>query len=103
MAETSGGDFGETAVPDGERKRAPKAARRPGVSLKNKKVVRLGRLSAEEEAGPGGMGEGPTRHADWDRKVALKVLSKELAKKPGFVAERSVREVAALMARTDHP
>ncbi len=107
MAETSGGDFGETAVPDGAKAKAaaPEGGSKdaPGATpKKKKKVVRLGDFQLTKKLGQGGMGEVYlATQISLDRKVALKVLSKELAKKPGFV-ERFVREARA-MARIDHP
>ena len=107
MAETSGGDFGETAVPAGTtaKKAAPEGGSKdaPGAApKKKKKVVRLGDFQLKKKLGQGGMGEVYlATQISLDRKVALKVLSKELAKKPGFV-DRFVREARA-MARIDHP
>jgi serine/threonine protein kinase len=106
MAETSGGDFGETAVPSGAKAKpaAPEGGSKdaPGAAPKKKKVVRLGDFQLKKKLGQGGMGEVYlATQISLDRKVALKVLSKELAKKPGFV-ERFVREARA-MARIDHP
>ncbi|MBI1313509.1 protein kinase [bacterium] len=119
MSSTSGGDFGETAVPErgsvrrgraegdsGDGTSAEGSAVRSGTSAgaeqKKKKVVRLGDFQLVKKLGQGGMGEVYlARQISLDRLVALKVLSKELAKKPGFV-ERFVREARA-MARIDHP
>jgi len=69
---------------------------------KKKKVVQLGDFRLVRKLGQGGMGEVYlANQVSLDRKVALKVLSKEMAKKPGFT-ERFVREARA-MARIDHP
>jgi serine/threonine protein kinase len=107
MAETSGGDSSETAVPDSAQ--AKKAASTgsssrsaSGAAPKKKKVTQLGDFQLIRKLGQGGMGEVYlANQISLDRKVALKVLSRELAKKPGFV-ERFVREARA-MARIDHP
>lgn len=84
-------DSGEKPAGDGA-KQAPK----------KKKVVQLGDFRLVRKLGQGGMGEVYlANQVSLDRKVALKVLSKEMAKKPGFT-ERFVREARA-MARIDHP
>lgn len=104
MTETSGGDFSETAVPNATAGKVSAADRgaRPGTDGRKKKVVRLGDFQLVRKLGQGGMGEVfLARQISLDRLVALKVLSRELAKKPGFV-ERFVREARA-MARIDHP
>jgi len=106
MTDTSGGDFGETVVPDGAKAKPATDAGSQDASRaapkKKKKVVRLGDFQLTKKLGQGGMGEVYlATQISLDRKVALKVLSKELAKKPGFV-ERFVREARA-MARIDHP
>lgn len=62
----------------------------------------LGDFELQRKLGQGGMAEVfLARQVSLDRPVALKLLSKELAKKPGFV-ERFVREARA-MAKLDHP
>jgi len=69
---------------------------------KKKKVIQLGDFRLVRKLGQGGMGEVYlANQVSLDRKVALKILSKEMAKKPGFT-ERFVREARA-MARIDHP
>jgi len=62
----------------------------------------LGDFRLERKLGQGGMAEVfLARQISLDRPVALKLLSKEMAKKPGFV-ERFIRE-ARSMAKLDHP
>jgi serine/threonine protein kinase len=69
---------------------------------KKKKTVQLGDFKLLKKLGQGGMGEVYlANQVSLDRQVAVKILSKEMAKKPGFV-ERFVREARA-MARIDHP
>ena len=67
-----------------------------------KKKLVLGDFEVDKKLGQGGMGEVfLARQLSLDRPVALKLLSKEMAKKPGFV-ERFIRE-ARSMAKLDHP
>lgn len=113
-------DLGETAVPnqpsdkpvattdDTQKKPSSKAAARPSQkdgtkpAQKKKKTVQLGDFKLLKKLGQGGMGEVYlANQVSLDRQVALKILSKEMAKKPGFV-ERFVREARA-MAKIDHP
>ena len=62
----------------------------------------LGDFELQRKLGQGGMAEVfLARQISLDRPVALKLLSKEMAKKPGFV-ERFIRE-ARSMAKLDHP
>ena len=66
------------------------------------RVQRLGDFELKKKLGKGGMGEVfLARQISLDRLVALKTLSKELAKKGDFVA-RFERE-AKSMAKIDHP
>lgn len=66
------------------------------------RVQRLGDFELKKRLGKGGMGEVfLARQISLDRMVALKTLSKELAKKGDFVA-RFERE-AKSMAKIDHP
>ena len=104
-------DLGETAVPnqssdkpvattDDTRKKPSQKDRTK--SAKKKKTVQLGDFKLLKKLGQGGMGEVYlANQVSLDRKVAVKILSKEMAKKPGFV-ERFVRECRA-MAKIDHP
>lgn len=115
MADTSkktAGDMGETQVPKKTNPgaSAPQAANsskeegKSGESkpAEKKKEVQLGDFKLMKKLGQGGMGEVfLANQVSLDRNVALKILSKEMAKKPGFV-ERFVREARA-MAKIDHP
>ncbi len=66
------------------------------------KVHQLGDYELKRELGQGGMGKVfLARQISLDRLVAIKTLSRELAKKEGFVT-RFEREAKA-MARVDHP
>src|SRR2546430_1070869 len=66
------------------------------------KTVVLGDYRLVKKLGQGGMGTVYKAHQiSLDREVAVKVMSKELAGKPGFV-DRFRRE-ARLMAKLDHP
>ena len=89
--------LGETTDPEARR------AKKSGKSRSGKKkVTQLGDFRLVKNLGQGGMGEVYlANQVSLDRKVALKILSKEMAKKQGFV-ERFVREARA-MARIDHP
>lgn len=67
-----------------------------------KKTTRLGDFELKRKLGQGGMGAVYLAHQiSLDRPCALKIMSKELAAKPGFV-ERFKRE-ARSMAKVDHP
>ena len=67
-----------------------------------KKATQLGDFRLRKRLGKGGMGEVfLAQQVSLDRPVAIKTLSKELAKKPDFV-ERFLRE-ARSMARLHHP
>lgn len=67
-----------------------------------KKGMILGDFEVRKKLGQGGMGAVYLAHQiSLDRPCALKVMSKELASKPGFV-DRFVRE-ARSMAKIDHP
>ncbi|MEZ6062603.1 MAG: serine/threonine-protein kinase [Planctomycetaceae bacterium] len=67
----------------------------------SQKVRQVGDFSLVRKLGKGGMGEvWLARQVSLDRLVALKTLSKELAKKPDFV-QRFLRE-ARSMAKLDH-
>src|SRR5690606_22172413 len=67
-----------------------------------KKSSVLGDFELKKKLGQGGMGAVYLAHQiSLDRDCAVKVMSKELAAKPGFV-DRFVRE-ARSMAKIDHP
>ncbi|MEQ9407807.1 MAG: serine/threonine-protein kinase [Fuerstiella sp.] len=69
---------------------------------KKKAVTKVGDFELKRKLGKGGMGEVYlARQTSLDRLVALKTLSRELAKKEDFVA-RFLRE-ARSMAKLDHP
>jgi eukaryotic-like serine/threonine-protein kinase len=91
---------GETAVPKDASSGSTSGEQKSGT--KKKKTVQLGDFKLKKKLGQGGMGEVYlANQVSLDRLVALKILSKEMAKKAGFV-ERFVREARA-MARIDHP
>ena len=75
---------------------------KPAAGKKKKKsVTKVGDFELKKRLGKGGMGEVfLARQISLDRMVALKTLSKELAKKDDFVA-RFLRE-ARSMAKLDH-
>jgi predicted Ser/Thr protein kinase len=73
-----------------------------GDAKKSKKITQLGDFKLEKKLGQGGMGTVfLATQTSLDRKVALKTLSPEFAKKPDFV-QRFLRE-ARSMARLQHP
>lgn len=73
-----------------------------GKSSGESKTVTLGDFELRKKLGQGGMGTVYLGHQiSLDRVCAVKVLSKEMAAKPGFV-ERFIRE-ARSMAKIDHP
>jgi eukaryotic-like serine/threonine-protein kinase len=73
-----------------------------GEAKKPKKVSQVGDFKIEKKLGQGGMGTVfLATQVSLDRKVALKTLSPEFAKKPDFV-KRFIRE-ARSMARLQHP
>lgn len=99
--------LGETADPQSKRTKSgqksstgsSKGGGQAGSS--KKKVTQLGDFRLMKKLGQGGMGEVYlANQVSLDRLVALKILSKEMAKKAGFV-ERFVREARA-MAKIDH-
>ncbi|MFT5325407.1 MAG: serine/threonine protein kinase [Planctomycetaceae bacterium] len=104
-------DLGETVVPDQptdkpvattDGTKNPSPSKDAAKPAKKKKTVQLGDFKLLKKLGQGGMGEVYlANQLSLDRQVALKILSKEMAKKPGFV-ERFVREARA-MAKIDHP
>jgi serine/threonine-protein kinase len=105
-----GVDLGETQeyVPVPEQPPVPAAEDRPAAAPPAKKVSGpqrtsvLGDFRLIARLGEGGMGTVyRARQVSRPRDVALKVLSKQVAARPGFV-ERFHRE-GRLMARLDHP
>lgn len=99
MAEASQ-DAGATQV-SGPRKVAETGSTKSAKAGAEKTTV-LGDFKLLRKLGQGGMGTVYLAHQiSLDRPCALKVLSKELAAKPGFV-DRFVREARA-MAKVDHP
>ncbi|MFN0196207.1 MAG: serine/threonine protein kinase [Planctomycetaceae bacterium] len=92
---------GSKATSDANAKPAAKAsagdAKQPA-----KTVNQLGEFKLVKKLGQGGMGEVYlATQVGLDRKVAIKVLAKQFAKKPDFV-QRFYRE-ARSMAKLDHP
>ncbi|MEO2014584.1 MAG: protein kinase [Fuerstiella sp.] len=83
------------------RKNEPAAGGSQQAAKKKKALTRVGDFELKKKLGKGGMGEVfLARQVSLDRIVALKTLSKELAKKEDFVA-RFLRE-ARSMAKLDH-
>jgi serine/threonine-protein kinase len=113
--QASGSELADTVVPSGQplkrtqimsqdaspgTPKAPKPA--SGAEEAAKKTTRLGDFELRKELGQGGMGKVYlAQQLSLDRPCALKMMSNELARKPGFV-ERFVRE-ARSMAKIDHP
>lgn len=99
-------DMSETFVPTkpgaADKKSVADAGKKDdGKSGEKKKEVVLGDFKLLKKLGQGGMGEVFLgEDLKLGRQVAIKVLSREMAKKPGFV-ERFVREARA-MAKIDH-
>ncbi len=80
----------------------PKPSSAEADAKKSKKITQLGDFKLEKKLGQGGMGTVYlATQTSLDRKVALKTLSSEFAKKPDFV-QRFIRE-ARSMARLQHP
>ena len=110
-AASDSSEFKETRIDDSgvdpqPEMKATVAADAPPKQVKKKKsakkVTQLGDFRLAKKLGQGGMGEVYlANQVSLDRKVALKVLSKELAKRTNFV-ERFLRE-AKSMAKLDHP
>ncbi len=85
-----------------ERNRAVSESDPPQKPKPSTKVTQLGDFELRKELGQGGMGKVYlARQISLDRLVAIKTLSRELAKKPDFVT-RFEREARA-MAKIDHP
>lgn len=88
----------------GQTSSKPAANKQPAKAQKasGKKTYTLGDFELLKEIGQGGMGKVYLAHqVSLDRDCALKVMSKELKERPGFV-ERFLRE-ARSMAKIDHP
>lgn len=92
----------ESLISGSQRKRiVAEEPQKPKASSQTR-VQQLGDFELKKKLGKGGMGEVYlARQISLDRMVALKTLSKELAKKDDFVA-RFERE-AKSMAKIDHP
>lgn len=74
----------------------------PAADASTRKTIQLGDFTLTRKLGQGGMGAVYLAHqVSLDRPCAVKVMSKDLAAKPGFV-DRFLREARA-MARIDHP
>ncbi|MCA9025965.1 MAG: serine/threonine protein kinase [Planctomycetaceae bacterium] len=81
---------------------APKTNPPKTTKASGQKTYVLGDFELRKELGQGGMGKVYLAHQiSLDRDCALKVMSKELKERPGFV-ERFLRE-ARSMAKLDHP
>ena len=94
-------DAGATQASGPRQVSSRKSASRSGKSKKPASVL-AGDYTLKKKLGQGGMGAVYLAHQkSLDRTCALKVLSKDLAAKPGFV-ERFEREAKA-MAKVDHP
>ena len=91
-----------SSSPVSERKRTLADETKNEKGSNSSRVQQLGDFELKKKLGKGGMGEVYlARQISLDRMVALKTLSKELAKKGDFVA-RFERE-AKSMAKIDHP
>ncbi|MDA1212006.1 MAG: serine/threonine-protein kinase, partial [Planctomycetota bacterium] len=114
-SDTSSDDLDATFIPDtdssaevsnqgsGESASQKPAQQKSAPPKKSpKKVNQLGEFKLIKKLGQGGMGEVfLATQVGLDRKVAIKVLAKQFAKKPDFV-QRFYRE-ARSMAKLDHP
>lgn len=102
MAETNVATPPESSRQDETAKAAAKPVEGSGEKKAVKKVTQLGDFRLEKKLGQGGMGTVfLATQQSLDRKVALKTLSPEFAKKPDFV-QRFLRE-ARSMAKLQHP
>lgn len=103
--EADTGDLAEMARADASSRSGDPKKKSSSTSqetARKNKASELGDFKLLKKLGEGGMGEVYlARQQGLDRKVALKVLSKQLGKKSTFV-ERFFREARA-MARLDHP
>ncbi len=104
MSANSPNDPNATFIPPSDAdKTTPPPAKKPtpSGSGETKKVTTIGDFKILKKLGQGGMGEVFLAHQiSLDRQVALKTLSRELAKKEDFV-KRFLREARA-MAKIDH-
>ncbi|MCI0641049.1 MAG: serine/threonine protein kinase [Gemmataceae bacterium] len=93
---------GNEPAPVGHTKQMSKAEVDAVHKAAQAKSATLGDYLLQKKIGQGGMGAVYKAHQiSLDRDAAVKVLSKELAAKPGFI-ERFLRE-ARVMAKLDHP
>jgi len=100
LADTVVADQGATTPAGGKPATAGPSAKPAGKGAD--KSTQLGDFKLLKRLGKGGMGEVYlARQISLDRDVALKVMAKAIAAKPGFV-ERFYRE-ARSMAKLDHP
>src|SRR5262249_60164638 len=87
---------------EAESKAPPKPAPPAAERSPGSKPVIAGDCRLLKKLGQGGMGTVYKAHQiSLDREAAVKVLSKELARKPAFL-QRFLRE-ARVMAKLDHP
>ncbi len=108
-ADTGTGDLAELAKSADKQDASKPAAAKSSTTgdddseaVRRSKASQLGDFKLLKKLGEGGMGEVYlARQEGLDRKVALKVLSKQLGKKQDFV-DRFFREARA-MAKLDHP
>ncbi|MEX0728202.1 MAG: serine/threonine-protein kinase [Planctomycetaceae bacterium] len=109
-SDTAADNLEATFIPNTDSsKNAPKrdiaetAPQKPAMTKKDpKKVNQLGEFKLVKKLGQGGMGEVfLATQVGLERKVAIKILAKQFAKKPDFV-QRFYRE-ARSMAKLDHP
>ena len=103
LGASASGDMERTQVmgQPGTPEPKPTSAKPEGEAKESKEQI-LGDFKVVKKLGQGGMGTVYlAQQISLDRPCALKVMMKELAKKPGFM-ERFVREARA-MAKINHP